>query len=501
MADVTKNPDGGVVSYVAHPNAPTVTGKTEQTRAQAAEAAELVRAQLAETNARINRAVGLAMFSYGDSLSIQPPVAGVHGKDWLTHVSRLLDLDKVNSYAVGGSDSLGVAWHVVNGSIGGFGLPAAVGGAKWDGTRRGLVTLSLLINDASATSDRYTGGTINESPINAGAQAGLVGAFRAILAILSSASRSEVENATLTGTWVVNSNVVFSNGTSRYTTTPGDKVDFLAVPFPASGKVHLIMHSLDPALSAAPTVEIRVDDVLVKTVQPATLTMRGQKTTASVTLNYAPCAIEVDAAPGNHKVTVTHVGAAGAMMSLDFIAIPSAAPPPIFHFNEFDPILPTGTATRLANLAVLRPAYAAVCAEFPNVKQIGLVVDGPGFSTADELHPNERGAIEIAAEVAPAIRDFLNVYNPDNLYTGLGAVTTPQFGQNLVPVAAWPAATGVNVRFPSRQMVCISGGVVTGISIDGVATGLTSGAFHVKPGHAISVAYTGVPNYSTWDIS
>lgn len=189
------------------------------------------------------------------------------------------------------------------------------------------------------------------------------------------------------------------------------------------------------------------------------------------------------------------------MMSIDCLLIPAAAPPPVIHLDEFNPPLPVGSPTLLANLAVLRPVYAAVCAEFPNVTQVPIVLDTGGFSTADTLHPNERGAIEMAVEIAAGIRTLLSAYNPDNLYTGLGAVTTPQFGQNLSAVAVWPAATGINVRFPTRQMVCISGGTVTGISIDGVATGLTSGAFHVKPGHAISVAFTAAPNYSTWDIT
>lgn len=459
---------------------------------------EASRAQVAESN----RAIGLTAWHYGDSLSIDPPTAGVHGKSWMGLLQRQHALDKYTTFAVGGSDAIGIAYHVVNGSTGTFGLPAAVGGAKWDGTRRGLITLSCLINDASATRDRQ-GGNITESAIGPDAVSGLVGAFRAILAILSSASRIEESTATQTGTWTAgNPGAVFSGGAAKYSTTPGDHIDFANVPFPASGRIHLLSHAFDPAFAPPAAIEIKVDGVVVKTVSAATLTMRPQKTAASTTVNFSPCAVEITAAPGNHNVTLAHVGASGAMMSIDALIIPSTTPPPIIHLDEFNPPMPTGTATRLANLAVLRPAYAAVCAEFPNVKQAPITLDTAGFSTVDLLHPNERGAIEIEVEVSSALRSFLNTYNPDNLYTGLGAVTTPQLNQVTTTLAAWPNPSNGSMRVAQRSMFCFSGGVgVTAINVDGSNTGMVPPcAVMVKPGHSVSVTYaTTPPNYCVLD--
>jgi hypothetical protein len=42
----------------------------------------------------------------------------------------------------------------------------------------------------------------------------------------------------------------------------------------------------------------------------------------------------------------------------------------------------------------------------------------------------------------------------------------------------------------------VSGGAVTVISIDGTATGLTSGSFRLVPGQAIAITYTAAPAWS-----
>jgi hypothetical protein len=66
------------------------------------------------------------------------------------------------------------------------------------------------------------------------------------------------------------------------------------------------------------------------------------------------------------------------------------------------------------------------------------------------------------------------------------SVTTPT-----VP-ASTVAATNNNAK---AVTVYIRGGTVTNITIDGVATGFTSGTFRVNPGDGISITYSVAP---TW---
>jgi hypothetical protein len=446
------------------------------------------------------------MLSYGDSLSLSPPIAGVYGRDWLNLVAKELILDRFSTYAVGGSDTIGIAYHVISGNAG-AGLPAAASGARFDSTRRGIVTLTCGLNDATATKDRFTGSRLNPSAIDAATISGLTGALRAILATFSHATRVEVENATLTGVWTDNAQSSMSNGHSRFTTVPGATAAF-AVNVPATGplagKVFLMAHSLDPNTYQIASFDILVDGQVVKSVSRATVTMRGQKTSASVTLGFAPCGITVPVPAGNHTVTVKHTGANGEMVSLDFVAVPSTTPVPILHLQEYDPQLGSYTQADIniieANRLQLKPAYAAVLAEFPNVRQVSLAAMPPGgISTVDGLHPNERGAIFIKSIVADGIRSLLASYQADNMYSGLGSLISPTVSQLFAGPGAWPATSGTDVKLNTRSMICIYGGVVTAINIDGVATGLTSGTFLIKAGHRMSVTYTTVPNYTNWD--
>jgi len=44
--------------------------------------------------------------------------------------------------------------------------------------------------------------------------------------------------------------------------------------------------------------------------------------------------------------------------------------------------------------------------------------------------------------------------------------------------------------------VCVTGGTVSGISVNGQATGLTSGPFFVRAGGAITLNYTVAPTWA-----
>ncbi|WP_197085256.1 glycosyl hydrolase family 28-related protein [Saccharothrix sp. ST-888] len=70
-------------------------------------------------------------------------------------------------------------------------------------------------------------------------------------------------------------------------------------------------------------------------------------------------------------------------------------------------------------------------------------------------------------------------------------------------VFAAPAvpASGAVFQSPAWRdaMVCISGGTVTGVAVDGVATGLTSGPFLLPSGRTIALTYTVTPAW-TWTL-
>jgi hypothetical protein len=61
--------------------------------------------------------------------------------------------------------------------------------------------------------------------------------------------------------------------------------------------------------------------------------------------------------------------------------------------------------------------------------------------------------------------------------------------------------SGTSLRSPAWRdaMVCVSGGAVSQIAVDGSNTGLTSGAFIVPSGRAISLSYTTAPSW-TWTL-
>jgi hypothetical protein len=67
----------------------------------------------------------------------------------------------------------------------------------------------------------------------------------------------------------------------------------------------------------------------------------------------------------------------------------------------------------------------------------------------------------------------------------------PNVAQPAVPASTVAQANNLGVDC----QVYITGGTVTAVTIDGTATGLTSGTFHVGSGQSISITYSVAP---TW---
>ena len=61
---------------------------------------------------------------------------------------------------------------------------------------------------------------------------------------------------------------------------------------------------------------------------------------------------------------------------------------------------------------------------------------------------------------------------------------------------AVPASGTAQQNYGPDAVVCVSGGTVSGISISGQATGLTSGAFYISAGGSITLNYTVAPAWN-----
>lgn len=84
-------------------------------------------------------------------------------------------------------------------------------------------------------------------------------------------------------------------------------------------------------------------------------------------------------------------------------------------------------------------------------------------------------------------------------YNPRGPIATPYpvAAGNIDDVAAAQAFPSSNTNYTvvgSPKLITIYGGTVTSISIDGTATGLTSGAFYLRPKQILNVVWTGQPS-------
>jgi len=84
-------------------------------------------------------------------------------------------------------------------------------------------------------------------------------------------------------------------------------------------------------------------------------------------------------------------------------------------------------------------------------------------------------------------------------YNPVGNIATPYsvaagYLTDAAAAQAFPTSNTNYTVCASPKLITIYGGTVTSISIDGVATGLTSGAFRLEPGEVFNVVWTGQPS-------
>jgi hypothetical protein len=108
------------------------------------------------------------------------------------------------------------------------------------------------------------------------------------------------------------------------------------------------------------------------------------------------------------------------------------------------------------------------------------------------------GEIHIAVTDAyrePRVNGCKNV-KITNTLTDRGAMGT---GGTMLATPTLPASTTATTPLYRDAMVCVSGGTVTAITVDGQATGLTSGMVIVPAGKTIAVTYSSAPTW-TWTL-
>lgn len=87
---------------------------------------------------------------------------------------------------------------------------------------------------------------------------------------------------------------------------------------------------------------------------------------------------------------------------------------------------------------------------------------------------------------------------------GAGKIVRDNMGYNPLGNFAAPSVPATTVNYTNNYgfpcQVLISGGTVTNIDLDDIATGLTSGMFVIAPGETINITYSSVPTWKWWGL-
>lgn len=351
------------------------------------------------------------IWCYSDSYSIYFPIpGGWHGiyNHAYQHLARLIGCaENPVTYAYSASTLGQTALHLVGDGSGASNVPPAVAGAKWDGTRRGLVCMSTGIPDSLGDGDRRNN---NFTPTDEIHQAGVESSARAVFAVLSSGTRSEyTTGATETGTWLTATDASYSGGTVRYSDTAGSTIQ-KTITFPASGEIHWLTFS--NASNPAP-VEILVDGAVVKTLDATDLSMRGIIQLDGSATNTQYAAFRVEATPGSHTVRIRHNGTNGQRVFAGTL-ITARPDPCVILCGQEGPVAPNVGGFTLPqveglteNRAIIELIIFVVASEFPNVIWVPNKLTAQGLYVGDGIHPNDVGNLERGNSYAIALRTWL----------------------------------------------------------------------------------------------
>lgn len=337
------------------------------------------------------------------------------GNAYLDQIKARLNAGTLTSYAVGGIRIRDVLDGLVNATAQQGGT-TIVSGAKWDGTRQGLVVLDSMGNDNGHSS------TVGQQPAAIGTDgrylSGLSGMYRLALALLSTGTRVEQGSATYAGTWANQafSSAPASNGTLAYSITVGANATFTVTPpqsGPLAGKVYLLTYryyNTGTTARSTAAVDVSVDGGTATNVtfpqwEPYVGFAAGS---ADTIWDVIPATLPIDGAA--HTVKFTHAGSAGQFFYVDALLIPSTDPnpiavmgiehPPAVHASGFTA---AGLNNYLHNLPLVTAAVKAVTAEFPNAFYVPSTVTPNGIWSGDGTHLNDRGQTQRANDLEKAM--------------------------------------------------------------------------------------------------
>lgn len=348
----------------------------------------------------------LPVWVYGNSYTIDNPPNATAGKEWHKQLPTKIGAGTVTTYGISGTRIFDVCAALIN-QAAFSGMAAPIAGSRWPGTssRTGLIVIDAAFNDHGHYPDMTVGLAAptalssNNRYLN-----GVIGAYRAALALASSETRIEQTSAVLSGTWPAPASAAsYSGGSVSFTTTAGSAATFTVTPpqsGPLAGKVYLLTYKVEAALGTMAQIAISVDGGAATNVTPAAWEQYKGSTGAQVNVVPDCIAVTVPVDGASHSVAFTHAGSAGQFMYADALLIPSTTPNPIAVMERTTaPNAVLFTAPQVAvwrqNSTVIQAAIRNVVAEFGNAYSVASTLTSNGLYSADGIHPNDRGMEQI----------------------------------------------------------------------------------------------------------
>lgn len=357
---------------------------------------------------------GSALWVYGHSYTADPGLMCTVGGEFFHRIKNRWGAASVTSYGVTQSRLIDNVQDILGHCVV---LPRA--GSTWDGTRRGVVVLDSLFNDAQNMGPNTTPTLLSE---------GQVETYRHCLRTALAALRSTpVDTGPTSGSWATYSYAGCVGGADKATTQQGASISTdITVP-EGAGTVWVLDYTyVTSASEPTPHATVRID---VDGAQAATVTSADFPTTCvySTRGNYPSARSTIPQVtkltgltPGVHTVTQTKTDAGPDAVFSDGLLVEVAHPVPVLLLVDPEPDPDRWGApgwwyeTYAANRNLLLPVLASVAAEFDNVIVVNPGLDPAADLGVDGIHPNDSGMRKIADALTLARADI-----PDSpgLYT------------------------------------------------------------------------------------
>lgn len=321
---------------------------------------------------------GVAVTAYGHSYLASDAGNAIPGTRYINRLNRRRGWSSLLNRAVGGS-------FMADAAI----LAMGVTASKWTPaappTNAGIMFIQCLAND------------VIQQGASVKALAGSTNAFRSLCTLAKASSRIESSTFALTGTWTTGTDVRYSGNSLIRSTVLGST----ATATWTGTDVALVLWGID---GAAATAEIRVDGVLVKSID-----LSDQMVTTIQTNAVVPICIPLTGMSNtSHTIEVRHAGPGGNFIFVDAL-LPLNTVSPTQVVVVKDPFInPGGGYPNYSDAAMSRhhTMIDNVAAEFSN--QVLVVPPPPDWDKAtmlgpDGVHPNAYGMDVMAYNIGHSL--------------------------------------------------------------------------------------------------